>query len=228
MGLKMSVLEINGKRITCEIKRRDVRHIYLKLKPGFRLEVILPYNSGMSVGSILEKKRLWIEKKVKEISKAKKIFDNDTIFYKGEPLKVRVYLVKKPHKQVRLYKEVIHVYENSDKGRDELLTDFITSETICYVEEKARRVASELGLVYNSIVTKEMKKWGYCTKNGGLFFNWRLICLPERLADYIILHELLHLKHFNHSKRFKKDLTRCFGDYKEAEALLKNYLPTES
>ena len=223
----MSVLEISGHRITCEIKRRGVRHIYLKLKPGFRLEVILPRHSGISAAGILEKKRPWIEKKVKEISKAKKIFDGDTIFYKGEPRKVRVYPAKKPRKQVRLYKNVIHVYENSGKRRDKLLIDFITGQTICYVEEKARKVSNELGLFYNSIGTKEMKKWGYCTKNGGLFFNWRLICLPERLADYIIFHEILHLKHFNHSKRFKKDLTRCFGDHKEAETMLKNYLLAE-
>ncbi|MCG2827515.1 MAG: M48 family metallopeptidase [Thermoplasmatales archaeon] len=222
---KMPVLEINGKKISCNIKRKDVRHIYLKVKPGFQLEVVLPRNRNIHVESILKKKHIWIEKKIKEISKVKKVFDNDTVLYKGDPVKVKVYTVKKPGKGLRLYKKVILVYEDSKRKKEEVLRDFITRQTLDYVQEKAKRFAKELQLSYNTISTKEMKKWGYCNRNGKLFFNWRLICLPERLADYIVFHEILHLKHFNHSKQFKKDMTKYFIDSKEVEIMLKNYLP---
>jgi len=220
----MPVLEINGKRITCDIRRKDIRHIYLKLKSNLQLELSLPHNTDISVDGILEKKRSWIERKVKEISEAKKTFNGDSILYKGEYIRVKAYVLKRPRKGVRLYKRVILIYEDSESNREAILADFITKQTLEYIQQKAAEFAKELGVTYGSIFTKEMKKWGYCTREGDLFFNWRLICLPQRLADYIVLHELLHLKHFNHSKQFKNDMTGHFIDYREVVAQLKNYL----
>lgn len=220
----MPVLEVNGKRITCDIKRKDIRHVYLKLNPNLRLEVSLPSNADVSADSILEKKRPWIERKVKEISEAKRIFNDDSVLYKGEYIRVKAYAARKPSKGVRLYRKVIFVYEDSEKKRDEILIDFITRQTLEYIQQKAAEFAKKLGVTYNHISPRETKRWGYCTREGNLFFNWRLICLPQRLVDYIILHEFLHLKHFNHSKQFKKDIARYFLDYKELEVMLRSYI----
>jgi len=219
----MPILEISGKRITYDVKRKDIRHVYLKLKPNLQLEVSLPHNADVSADSILEKKRPWIERKVKEMSEAKKIFNGDSILYKGEFIRVKAYAAKKPRKGLRLYEKIILVYEDSERKKEEILIDFITRQTLEYIQRKAAEFAKELGVTYNNISTKEMKRWGYCTREGSLFFNWRLICLPQRLVDYIVLHELLHLKHFNHSKQFKKDMARHLIDYREIETQLKNY-----
>jgi len=217
-------LEINGKKISCNVKRKDVRHVYLRLKPGFQLEVVLPRKKNINIEGLLEKKRPWIKEKVEEISKAKRIFDDSEVLYRGESLRVKVYPAKKPRKGARLYKNVIFVYEDSEKKKKEILTGFITTQTLDYVQKRVKKFSKELGATYNKISAKEMKKWGYCTREGNLFFNWRLVCLPERLADYVVLHELLHMNHFNHSRQFKKDMARYFIDYKEVEAMLKNYL----
>jgi predicted metal-dependent hydrolase len=69
-----------------------------------------------------------------------------------------------------------------------------------------------------------MRKWGYCTRDGMLCFNWRLVCLPPQLADYIIYHEALHLRHFNHSPRFKAAIDAIMPDYREREIALRRYL----
>jgi hypothetical protein len=158
------------------------------------------------------------------MSEAKKIFKNDSILYKGEYIRVKVCDARNPHKGVRLYKKVIFIYEGSGGKREAILADFITKQTLEYIQRRAAEFAGELGVTYDSISTKEMKKWGYCTREGNLFFNWRLICLPQRLVDYIVFHELLHLKHFNHSKQFKKDMAKHFIDYKELEAMLRSYI----
>ena len=220
----MPVLEVNGKRITCDIRRKDIRHIYLRLKSNLQLELSLPHNTDISVSSILEKKRPWIERKVKEMSEAKKIFKNDSILYKGEYIRVKVCDARSPCKGVRLYRNVMLLYESSESKREVILADFIARQTLEYIQRKAAELAEELGVTYDSISTKEMKRWGYCTREGTLFFNWRLICLPQRLVDYIVFHELLHLKHFNHSKQFKKDMARYFLDYKELEVMLRSYI----
>lgn len=220
----MTELEINGKGIVCDVKYRDVRNVYLRLNSSFQLEIVIPKGSGIGIDDVLEKKRQWLGEKVREISEARKIYTDNSILYKGEYLKVGGYSAKNPVKGVRMYKKVILIYENSQRKREEILEDFLTKETLHYVQEKVTELARQVGVVYNTVGIKKMKKWGYCTKDKDLFFNLRLICLPKSLADYVLLHELLHLKHFDHSKRFKRDMAKHFPDYKEAETVLKHYL----
>ncbi len=63
-------------------------------------------------------------------------------------------------------------------------------------------------------------RWGCCTKSGNLRLNWRCICLPEAAYDYVIVHELCHLKHFNHSDSFWALVRRYCPDMDAHRALL--------
>lgn len=217
-------LEVNGRTITCYVRRKDIRHVYLRLKPDFRLEISLPRNKEITADSITENKRLWIEKKVEELSRVRKIFNGDYILYHGEYIKVKTCSAEKPYKGVRLYNKVILISEDHREKRDQILADFITNQTLKYVQQKAVEFARDLGVTYKNISTKETRRWGYCTRDGKIVFNWRLICLPVDLVDYIVFHELLHLKHFNHSKQFRNAMAKRFADHKELSAMLRTYV----
>jgi len=70
-------------------------------------------------------------------------------------------------------------------------------------------------LSYQKINIKNQKtRWGSCSKKGNLNFNYRIIFLPERLADYIIVHELCHLQEFNHGPKFWQLVAKTFPDYR--------------
>jgi len=64
-------------------------------------------------------------------------------------------------------------------------------------------------------------RWGSCSKKGNLNFNYRIIFLPPRLADYLIIHELCHLREFNHSPKFWNLVALALPDYKKLRKELK-------
>lgn len=71
------------------------------------------------------------------------------------------------------------------------------------------------------IVRSQKSRWGSCSRRGTISLNWRLVQTPVYVRDYIILHELAHLRVMNHSKRFWNEVARLCPDYQKAEAWLK-------
>ncbi len=79
-----------------------------------------------------------------------------------------------------------------------------------------------LGFSFNQINIKNQRtRWGSCSKKGNLNFNYKIALLPSRLADYIIVHELCHLKEFNHSRRFWNLVAQEIPDYLQIRNELK-------
>lgn len=75
---------------------------------------------------------------------------------------------------------------------------------------------------YNKVNVKNQKtRWGSCSKKGNLNFNYKIALLPASVSDYIIVHELCHLKEFNHSKRFWKLIEKAIPDYRDIKNELK-------
>ncbi|PIT87369.1 MAG: hypothetical protein COU31_03400 [Candidatus Magasanikbacteria bacterium CG10_big_fil_rev_8_21_14_0_10_40_10] len=77
-------------------------------------------------------------------------------------------------------------------------------------------------LPYNQVRIKNCKtRWGSASKKGNLNFSYRLVYLPAHLAEYIVVHELCHLRQFNHSRNFWDLVSQTMPDYKELRKQLK-------
>jgi predicted metal-dependent hydrolase len=75
---------------------------------------------------------------------------------------------------------------------------------------------------YNRVSIKDTKtRWGSCSKRGNLNFSYKLALMPEHLADYVIVHELCHLKKFNHGPKFWKLVGEAMPDWQERRMELK-------
>lgn len=83
-------------------------------------------------------------------------------------------------------------------------------------EKKVVKFNRIYGFKFNKIFIKNQKTiWGSCSKKGNLNYNYKVALLPEKLADYIIVHELCHLKEFNHSRKFWQLVEKAMPDYRE-------------
>lgn len=98
----------------------------------------------------------------------------------------------------------------------ETARDIFTRKTAYY--------ASVMQVTYGRISIREQKtRWGSCSSKGNLNFNWRLIFAPEDVLDYIVVHELAHLKEMNHSPAFYRIVASVLPDYKKEQRWLKEH-----
>ncbi|MCK9578326.1 M48 family metallopeptidase [bacterium] len=99
-------------------------------------------------------------------------------------------------------------------------------------KEKARTLIKDKVIAINkfydckigSIMIRNQKtRWGSCSGKGNLNFNYKIIFLPDKLADYIITHEICHIKEMNHSKNFWKLVAKTIPEYQFIKKELKKY-----
>jgi predicted metal-dependent hydrolase len=82
---------------------------------------------------------------------------------------------------------------------------FLRTTAHPHIEEKARAYAAQLGLKFETLQLKDTRsRWGSCSHKGRLNIHWKLIFAPSDVMDYVIAHEVCHLKEFNHSSAFWK------------------------
>ncbi len=93
---------------------------------------------------------------------------------------------------------------------------------------RLNQLAKEHGFKFNKFFLRNQKtRWGTCSSKNNISLNINLIRLPHKLQDYVILHELVHTKHKNHSKKFWAHLDKFVGDAKKLRKKMKEHkLPT--
>ena len=89
---------------------------------------------------------------------------------------------------------------------------------------KVYAYAVPFGLKFKSIkINSATKRWGSCTSNGNINFSYRLMMCPEFVIDYVVVHELAHLREMNHSPRFWNLVAHGFPEYKKARKWLREH-----
>lgn len=97
-------------------------------------------------------------------------------------------------------------------------------EALTLATERVAHFNQSYGFSYNQINIKNQKtRWGSCSAKGNLNFNYKIIFLPEAVRDYIVVHELCHLKEFNHSRKFWNLISKTIPDFEEIKNSLREW-----
>ena len=111
---------------------------------------------------------------------------------------------------------------NPDGNLRPALERHLRAAAKAFLVQRAQELAGRHRSVIRRVVIRNQKsRWGSCSCQGTISLNWRLIQLPEQVRDYIIIHELMHLRQLNHSPQFWAEVAEACPGYRAAEEWLK-------
>ncbi len=187
-----------------------------------------------SINEILIKKSPWITDKLtkikeqySEIVSSRSFINGETLPYLGKLIKIEIREDKQLKKPiVRLSDDSFVVYCDGKVDAEKIKDSF----KLWYLEqfqkilkERVHLYSQRLGVKPGRITIREQKtRWGSCSSKGNLNFNWRLVMASPEVLDYVVIHELCHMKHMNHSNNFWALVQNICPRYKEYRKWLKD------
>jgi predicted metal-dependent hydrolase len=207
-------LYINNDELTYRIKySRKARYLRLQINPSTGLEVVIPRGYKLEEAErFIYKKRDWILKHLKA-TPAKEEFA-----FLGEKIEIkqRYDLFLNKHK-ISYNKNVLLI--ESPPGSNEdiqiLYNAWLKHLAKRYLPERTLRLAHYHNFNFKQVRIRSQKtRWGSCSASGNISLNYRLIKYRKELIDYVIIHELCHLKEMNHSQKFWKLLEEIVPDFR--------------
>lgn len=187
------------------------------------------------IESTLHKKATWIIKQLNDFNEMNIKF-HERLFLSGEKfpylgrqyrLKVQKTTCEKPSfrfYQSRFFAEIPN-YITDDNYREilyPLYVDWIKERANTFAHERIKRFTQKLQEEPKKIIIKEQeKRWGSCTPSGNILLNWRTFLAPASIVDYVLAHELVHLKYMDHSKEYWDTLRMLLPDYEKRKEWLR-------
>lgn len=208
-----------------KVIRSKRRTIALAVTADASLIVRAPMNTPLSyIERLVESKIDWIRRAVARVNSRPRpvkheYIDGESFLYLGRLYKLRV--IKNAGKKLDFRSEFI-LSTKEKKNARELLIAWYKKEAKRKISERVEWCARRAGFSYKSIrITTANRRWGSCSTSGNLNFSWRLIMAPLSVVDYVVVHELTHLEHKNHSKEFWNRVKIMYPHYEKAKNWLR-------
>ncbi len=123
---------------------------------------------------------------------------------------------------IDLHLEKMRAYGEGEEALSDVELRALADRALAVIPQKAEELAREMGVSYGRItIRNQVTRWGSCSAKKNLNFNCLLMLCPEDVLDYVIVHELCHLRHMDHSKDFWADVERYCPDWKTHRNWLK-------
>ena len=212
--------------LNLNIVRKRVKNIRIKVTLEKEVHVVIPMRYPLhELKRVLENRADWINKKMEYFENLKsglfKLEENE-ILYLGE--KYLFTLLPEMKNTFQIDEEAKKIYSGVDLLDKKIQQHWLKQEAKRVIEERIKVINNNGRFRYKNIyIRSQNTKWGNCSGNKNISFNWRLIKAPLTIIDYLIVHEFTHLEEMNHSKNFWDKVSLLYPDYKNANKWLKKF-----
>lgn len=213
-------IDLDGSEVDYEVKKyKNLKYLKLKMDRE-RLIVTVPYSyTYKDIESFILSKKEWVTNQVAR----QKTLNYQGLLYGGIHYEYQVKYCDKDNVIVENNK--INIYIKEKYGIDDIksiLQNWYMTEAEKAIIMTTNNYAKLMKVCFNRVVIKNQKtRWGSCSSKKNLNFNWKLIMAPNYVLEYIVVHELCHLIHMNHSAQFWREVTKYYPNYRKAEYWLK-------
>lgn len=189
------------------------------------LEIILPRGRSVDPEAEIRARIGWVIRESERMRSSRMVLGSNEVMYGGQMMKVIFAPGRVGDLAIDQANGTVTVNASDPRSLRELVRRWFLKESSAYAVHKVSTFSKLVGVRPSRVDVREMGKWGYCTRTGRLSFSWQLAALPERLREYIVLHELTHLLEFNHSAAFRRKLRAVCPDLREREKELDLVVP---
>ena len=229
----MNKIKYENKTIAYTVSKAKVKNIYISIQDG---EVVVKapwYVTAEQIQSVVENKRKWIMNALEKYSvsprKAKEYCEGERFQILGKSYVLSIYFQMTNKAELKVNNESIDIIlplDYAKKDNSQLVSKLIDKMYYMIAEkeveasmEKMRKLTGLAPEEYRIKKTKTL--WGSCSSNRKITINQNLMMYSKKTIDYVVLHEICHLRYMNHSKKFWDMVATYMPDYKEAERELK-------
>jgi len=209
-----------------KVIRKKRKTLGIKISAGGELFVYAPtYVSIKTIENILVKRKEWIEEAKNKI---KKYVHGDRILFLGKEYKIN--LIKTQDKNINIEFDAskfnVYIYEENSCCINDKIKDLLYSkhkeDFFHMINHRINILSEKMSVKPNKVSVRYQKTiWGSCSGDDNISINFKLALAPLDVVDYILIHELCHILHKNHSKEFWMAVQSFMPDYREKRKWLK-------
>ena len=221
------------KRISFQVVKSRKRRKTLTLKVDRDGKVVMHvpyYTSQVEIERFIKEKTDWLRKKLdekeqhKHLASPARFLPGERFLYLGERYPLEYRPTNGRRALIALNHGVFYLDENHVRRAKELFAKWYKERAREIFEERVRYYSTKLKLYPADVkVTSARSRYGSCSAVNKLSFSFRLVMAPYAMIDYVILHELAHIKVKNHSKKFWDFMEEIMPDYKRRRKWLRDH-----
>jgi predicted metal-dependent hydrolase len=206
------------------IRSRKRKSVGIQVLPDASVKVTIPFlYPKFYVSKLLKDKEEWIRNaQQRMLAKQKNTVLEGYFFYLGKQYRLELHPGQK--EIVLVIQDTIAVATTNKKYVKTYLTSWYKQEARKIIAQRVNHYAKIAALSFKSIaITSAETRWGSCSSNRTLNFNWKLVMAPLEVIDYVVSHELAHLTELNHSRAFWDRVRKMYPLYREYRTWLRRY-----
>ena len=171
----------------------------------------------------IEEKKDWIKRKQtrarEEATPLRRYVEGEKFWYLGQEVPLRLVPKTKP---ALVMDKTFKLAKSAQSRAESAFTDWYRRQARRVLTERVEFFSREYGFKVGKVrISSARTRWGSCSSKDTLSFSWRLVMAPPEVIDYVVVHELCHLKIMNHSKAFWAQVQSILPDYKSRRKWLK-------